>query len=100
MLEHSGDQSPEQYKIWAIHGISFLFFFFFVFSRAAPSAYGSSQARGLIGALATGLHQSYSNAGSELRLQPIPQLTATPEPQLTDKARDRTSNLLVPSWIR
>ena len=37
----------------------FLFFFFFfclfAFSRAAPEAYGGSQAKGLIGAVATGL---------------------------------------------
>ena len=35
----------------------FINFFFglFVFSRAAPAAYGGSQARGLIGAVATGL---------------------------------------------
>ena len=66
-----------------------LFFFFFVFlsffvvvvaiSWAAPAAYGGSQARGLIGAVATGLRQSHSNAGSEPRLQPTPQLTATPD---------------------
>ena len=31
------------------------FFFFFLF-RAAPVAYGGSQARGLIGATAAGLH--------------------------------------------
>ena len=37
--------------------------------RAAPSAYGGSQARGLIRAVATGLHQSHSNAKSEPRLQ-------------------------------
>ena len=30
----------------------FFFFFFFVFSRATPAAYGGSQARGLIGAIA------------------------------------------------
>ena len=36
----------------------------FAFSRAAPVAYGDSQARGLIGAVATGLRQSHSNAGS------------------------------------
>ena len=41
-------------------------------------AYGGSQARGLIGAVATGLHQSYSNTGSEPCLQPIPHLTVTP----------------------
>ena len=37
-------------------------------------AYGGSQARGLNRAVATGLHQSHSNEGSELTLQP--QLTA------------------------
>ena len=48
----------------------FFFFFwsFFAFSRATPLAYGGSQARGLIGAVATGLRQSHSNAGFELRL--------------------------------
>ena len=33
-------------------------------------AYGGSQARGLIGAVATGLHQRHSNVGSEPHLQP------------------------------
>ena len=54
----------------------FLFFFFFclfAISWAAPTAYGGSQARGPIGAVATGLHQSHSNAGSEPRLQPTTQ---------------------------
>ena len=57
-----------------------VFFVFFVFcllsfvvvvvaiSWAAPAAYVGSQARGGIGAVATGLHQSHSNAGSEPRL--------------------------------
>ena len=58
----------------------FFFFFFFVFSRAAPTAHGGSQARGLIGAVAAGLRQSHSNLGSELHLRPAPQLTATPDP--------------------
>jgi len=49
-------------------------------SWAAPAAYGGSQARGLIGAVDTGLRQSHSNAASEPRLQPTPQLTATPDP--------------------
>ena len=35
-----------------------LFFFFFCLNRAAPKAYGGSQARGLIGAVAAGLHHS------------------------------------------
>ena len=53
---------------------------FLVFYRAAPVAYGCSQARGLIGAVAPSLHQGHSNVGSELCLQPTPQLTATPDP--------------------
>ena len=52
----------------------------FAFSRAAPEAYGGSQARGIIGAVATSLCHSYSNSGSELHLWPTPQLTATPDP--------------------
>ena len=46
----------------------FFFFFFFLF-RAVAMAYGGSQARGLIGAAATGLHHSHSNAGSKPHLQ-------------------------------
>ena len=51
-------------------GESKFFFFFglFAISWAAPAAYGGSQARGLIGAVATSLCQSHSNAGSEPRL--------------------------------
>ena len=55
----------------------FFCFFLFAFSRAAPTAYGGSQAKGLIGAVATGPHQSHSNAGFEPCLRPTPQLTAT-----------------------
>ena len=57
----------------------FIFCFFFI-SLAAPAACGGSQARGRIGAVATGLLQSHSNAGSEPSLQPTAQLTATPDP--------------------
>ena len=52
----------------------------FAFSRAAPTAYGGSQARGQIGAMAAGLCQSHSNVGSKPHLQPTPQLTATLDP--------------------
>jgi len=58
----------------------FIYFYLFVFSRAAPAAYGGSQLRGPIGAVAAGLHQSHSNSGSELHLQPTPQLMARPDP--------------------
>ena len=59
--------------------IFFNFFLNFAISWATSTAYGDSQARGLIGAIATSLRQSHSNAGSKLRLQPTPQLTATPD---------------------
>ena len=55
-------------------------FLAFVFSRAAPAAYGGSQVRGPIGAVASSLHHSHSNSRSELPLQPTPQLTATLDP--------------------
>ena len=45
-----------------------ILFFFFAISWAAPAEYGGSQARGQIRAVASGLHQSHSNAGSEPRL--------------------------------
>ena len=54
--------------------------FCFCFSWAAPVAYGGSQARVRIGAVAACLHHSHSNAESNLCLQPIPQLTAMPNP--------------------
>ena len=76
-----------------------IFFFFFVFfclffvvvvvvvaiSWAAPAAYGGSQARGLIGAVAASLHHSSQQRWIL---------------NLLSKARDQTCNLIVPSWIR
>ena len=56
------------------------FFCFFAISWVAPTAYGGSQARGLIGDVATSLRQSHSNVGSEPCLQPTPQLMVTPDP--------------------
>ena len=53
---------------WGDTGLSpgrILFFFFFGLLRAAPTAYGSSQAKGQIGAAVAGLHHSHSNARSE-----------------------------------
>ena len=59
---------------------NFFFFCLFASSRATPEAYGGSQARDVIGAVAAGLRQSHSNLGSKPRLQPTPQLTAMPDP--------------------
>ena len=68
-----------------VHIFAILFYFFIVYlfiaiSWAAPTAYGGSQTRGPIGAAAASLRHGYSNAGSELRLQPTPQLRAMPDP--------------------
>ena len=59
--------------------ILFLFLCLFASSRAAPTAYGGSKARGLIRAVAAGLHQNHSNTGSEQHLQSTLQLTTTPD---------------------
>ena len=76
----------------AARGSGSSFFFFFFFLRAAPSAYGGSQTRGQIGAIATSL--SHSNTGSDRRLQPTPQLLATPDPQTTEQGQR-----IKPIWI-
>ena len=66
---------------------SLLFWFFFVclFFRATPAAYGSSQARGQIGAAFVSLH--HSNARSKPYRQPMPQLVATLDPQPTEQGQ-------------
>ena len=63
-------------------------------------SYGGSQARGRIRSTAASLNHSHSKAGSELHLQPTPQLMATPNLNPLSEARDRTHNFMVPSWIR
>ena len=56
------------------------FSFFLCLFRATPTAYGRSQASGPVRAAAAGTYHSHSNAGSEQRLQPTPQLAATQDP--------------------
>ena len=58
----------------------YLFIYLFCLFRAAPVAYGGSQARGLIRAVAASLRQSHINARSEPSLQPAQQLTAMLHP--------------------
>ena len=55
----------------------FIYLFILLF-RAAPTAYGGSQARGPIRATAAGLHHSHSR--SEMCVRPTPQLMATQDP--------------------
>ena len=54
----------------------FFFFSFFFLFRATLVAYGGSQARGGIAAVAAG----YSHVGSKPCLQPTPPFTAMPDP--------------------
>ena len=61
----------------------YIFFSVFSLFRAAPVAYGGSQAKGPNGTAAASLHHSHSNARSKPGLQPTPQLMATPDPQPT-----------------
>ena len=71
---YEGKVGPEQWR----HSFNFFVcLFVFAFSGAA---YGGSQARGRIGAVATGLCQSHSNSGSEPHLRPTPQLIAMHDP--------------------
>ena len=58
----------------------FFSFFLFVYFRAAPKTYVGSQARGRIGAEATGLRHGHSNMGSEPHLRPASQPTVMPDP--------------------
>jgi len=79
---------------------SFFFFFLFVFFRAAPAAYGGSQAMGWIRATAADLHHSHNNAGSKPCLWPTPQLTATLDPRPTERGQGSNPHLVVASRIR
>ena len=76
-------------------------FFLSVFCifRAAPSAYGGSQPKGLIRAIAAGLHHSQAtqNPSHACDLH-----HSSPQCRILNtlsKARDRTCNLMVPSQI-
>ena len=55
--------------------------------RASPTAYGSSQARGRIRAVAAGLHHSHSNTESKPGLRAPPQLTAILDSRPTEQGQ-------------
>ena len=57
----------------------FLFFVFLLFLGPLLQHMEVPRLGGPIGAIATGLRQSHSNAGDEPHLQPTPQLTAKPD---------------------
>ena len=81
---HSQVVSPVDTTVVVLNHSFCLFTLLF---RAESRAYGGSQARGQIGAIAPGLHHSHSNARSEPPLRPMPQLTATPDPSPTEQGQ-------------
>ena len=64
--------------------ISFLLCLFILLFRAAPMAYGSSQARGWIRTVTARLCHSHSNARSKPHMWTTPQLMAMPDPEPTE----------------
>ena len=85
-------------RIYFIYLFIYLFIYFCLI-RATLAAYGGSQTRGQIAAVAAGLCQRHSNARSELGLRPTPQLRATLDPYPASKSRNQTCKLMVPSQI-
>ena len=73
--------------------------FFFLLFRALFVAYGCSQARGWIEAIAAGLRHSHSNIRSEPCLQPTPRFWKCWILNPLGKARDRTHNFMVSGQI-
>ena len=75
------------YQYYLFQKCERFFFCLFAISWAAAAAYGSSQVRGQIRAVAASLRQSHSNTGSEPHLQPTPQFMATPDRQPTEQGQ-------------
>ena len=93
MAEYNGRIFIREYHAWEL-----LLLLLFLF-RAAPVAYGSSQARRRIGAATASLHHSHSNARSKPHLPLTPQLTAMQVLNPLSRARDWTRILMVTSWF-
>ena len=81
---------PTEKKVKAISLGRNTFPFFF---RAIAAAYGGSPANGPMRAVAAGLYHSHSKAGSKLRLQPTPELTANPDPRPAEQGWGLNLNL-------
>ena len=73
------------------------FFVFFAFSRATPTAYGGSQAKGWNIALATSLHTATQDPSHVCDLHHSSRQRQILN--LLSKGRDQTRNLMVPSLI-
>ena len=76
VIKNSGNQKEGENLSAAVHSFMYVanIYLFTLLFRAATTAYGGSQARGLIGAKVADLHHSHSSARSEPHLRPTPQL--------------------------
>ena len=74
----AGVEGVRSRKTYPKHGFTHLLGFQLIFT-AVLVAYGSSPARGQIGATAAGLHHSHGNTRSKPHLQPTPQLAEMPD---------------------
>ena len=75
-------------QIYCLSAPLLIFFFFFPpLFRTTALAYGSSQARGQIRASDAGLGHGHSNLGSDMHLQPTPELTAMLDPSPTEQGQ-------------
>ena len=72
----SGKEHGRIFRPEMVFMVSIYLLRLFCFIRSTSSEYGSSQARGQIGATTASLHHSHSNVESEPHLRPAPQLTA------------------------
>ena len=77
LLQHSGLHFNVMNTIVEFANLSLFFFNLF---GTALLAYGGSQARGPIGAIATSHSHTHSSVKFERCLRPTPQLTAMPDP--------------------
>ena len=88
---------PLNHKVLEVFSVGGLFVCLFVLLfRAAPIAYGVSQARGQIGATAAGLCHSHSNTRTELHHSSWQHWI----PKSLSEARDWTCTFVDTSWIR
>ena len=79
---HFKTEKKNSINVFTIFYLALFFvgFVFWAFFRDTLVAYGGSQARGLIGAVAASLCHSHSKTGSKPPLRLTPQLMATPDP--------------------
>ena len=96
----SGKEHGRIFRPEMVFMVSIYLLRLFCFIRSTSSEYGSSQARGQIGATAASLHHSHSNGGSELHcnLHHSSWQRQIPDPQM--EARGQICILMVRSRVR